>query len=546
MTMYKLMIVDDELLMRIGIRSMVDWESHGFRLAGEAANGKEALDLALRVSPDLIVTDIKMPVLDGLCLIREISKALTGCKFVILSNFDEIGYVKEALRLGASDYLIKSEITPDALIELLAGIRAKLQLASGVEAGRFPLPIDYSESMTHLKERLFKDLISGLLDDKEAAAKAEQLQLRVRSNSLVVAKLRIDRFEDVRKKYVEKDENLLRFSVMNILEEVIPRSQLDEVVVESSAEYLLIHNTRTTDDREARADLEKLCAGIMTTMRDFMNLSFSVGVSSVAAGFKQLRTAYSEADSALQRRFFAGFGQLLFFADTPPFACRRERIESVPGGEHELAFRDALDSNNEGRIVAFLDEFRDELDAMRADERSTRDAYIRLTEIVNSLIPVARIRQDGDQSTYEAVLSAETRDDIHRIVSEYACRTVTGGRPSDQAGYADMAAEMIHRYYAEDISLQSVAGQINVHPSYLSRVFKQEKGENFVSYLTRIRVERAKSLLKGHMFKVYEVADKVGYHNYTYFSKLFKKVVGVSPEEYRESSDESDGRRRSR
>ncbi len=544
--MFKLMIVDDELLMRIGIRSMVDWEAHGFRLAGEAANGREALELAIHASPDLIITDIKMPVMDGLCLIREASKALTNCKFIILSHFDEIDYVKEALRLGASDYLIKSEITPEALIELLGGIRAKLQQVSGVEPGRFPLPIDYTESLTHLKERLFKDLISGLLDEKEAEAKAEQLQLRVRSDSLIIAKFRIDRFETVRKKYVEKDEKLLRFSIVNVLEEVIPRSLRCEVVVEGSAEYLLIHNTRAADGQEARAELEKLCNGIMSTMRDFMNLSFSVGISSVAAGFKQLRMAYSEADIALRRRFFAGFGQLLFHADMPASACRRVRIESMPGGERELAFRDALDSNNEGRIVAFLDEFRDELDAMNADERSTRDAYIRLTEIVNSLIPAARIRLDGDQSTYEAVLSAETREAIHRIVTEYACRTITGGRPRDQAGYADMAAELIHRYYAEDISLQSVAGQINVHPSYLSRVFKQEKDENFVSYLTRVRVERAKSLLEGHMFKVYEVADKVGYHNYTYFSKLFKKVVGVSPEEYRESSDEVDGRRRSR
>lgn len=531
--MFKLIIADDELLMRLGIRSMLDWEQHGFRFAGEASNGREALDLALSIQPDLVITDIKMPVLDGLALIREASKALPQCKFVILSNFDEIGYVKEALRLGASDYLIKSEITAEGLAELLAGIRAKLKPAGGDEAAGSVTRFDDSESLAHLKERLFKDLISGLLDEQEASARATQLQLRVRSDRLVVVKLRIDRFEHIRRKYVEKDEKLLRFSVLNVLEEIVPGSRPKEIVVENSADYLLIHNLRDAGEREVRDDISRLCTGIAKTMKDFMNLSISFGVSSAASGFGQLRAAYAEADAALQRRFFAGHGQVFFFAMTDGSA----RGEAALSGQLELAFRDALEAKDEGRIMAVLDGIRGELEEQRADERTVRDVYIRLTETVNVHLPAAWTRcEDGSRPPYEAVLKAETWADIHRLVTDYVRRTVSASRPVEQTSYADMAAELIHRYYAEDISLQSAAGQINVHPSYLSRVFKQEKGENFVSYLTRIRIERAKALLDHRNLRVYEVADRVGYHNYAYFSKLFKKVVGVSPEEYRESA----------
>jgi two-component system response regulator YesN len=166
-TMFKLMIVDDELLMRIGIRSMIDWEEHGFRIVGEAANGKEALDIAIDALPDLIITDIKMPIMDGLQLIREASSTLAGCKYVILSNFDEFRYVKEALQLGALDYLIKTEVTPAALTALLSDIRRKLLVSSGGPASLFALPPDYSQSVTHLKEILFKDAISGLLNVEE-------------------------------------------------------------------------------------------------------------------------------------------------------------------------------------------------------------------------------------------------------------------------------------------------------------------------------------------------------------------------------------------
>lgn len=529
--MFKLIIVDDELLMRIGIRSMVEWEAYGFRLVGEAANGREALDLALNESPDLIITDIKMPVMDGLSLIREISKALTNCKFIILSNFDEIGYVKEALRLGASDYLIKSEISKTALVDVLASIQEKLQSAPGFDPSRFPLPTDYTESLTHLKERFFKDLISGLLNEGEATAKAEQLQLRVRSDLLLVAKLRIDRFEEVRKKYIEKDERLLRFSVRNILEEIIPGSRRVEIVVESSSEYLLIHNTLTKDCRDVRTEMEKLFSSIQNTMKDFMNISFSSGISTIVSGFREVKSAYREADLALQGRFFSGNGQAAFYEDLAGM-LGKEQIEYVIDDGMELVFRDVLESKHAGQIASFLDDLRKELAISGADEKSIRLAYIRLAEIVNSRSPRARQPEDV-RLPYEAVLSAETWDDIHEMVAEYACRTISEGQISEQSSYADMAAEIIHRYYAEDISLQSVAGQINVHPSYLSRVFKQEKGENFISYLTRVRIERAKSFLESRNYKIYEVADKVGYHNYTYFSKIFKKVVGVSPEEYR-------------
>lgn len=543
--MLKLMIVDDELLMRIGIRSMIDWEAHGFRIAAEAANGKEALEMVRAVMPDLIVTDIKMPVMDGLQLIRETSKISADCKYVILSNFDEFRYVKEALQLGAVDYLIKSEITPEALTELLAGIRRKRE-AGGGGNGTLMLTADLSQSLSHLKESLFKDLISGLLEEREAAAKAEQLQSRVRSEPLAVVKLRIDRFAEVRRKYVEKDEKLLRFSVLNILEEIIPGKWNKELVVESSSEYLLIANTPGADAAAVRADVGKLCGGIQRTMKDFMNLSITVGVSSVVPDFRGMRAAYREADDALRRSFFAGRGLVLFYEDKGDWPEKdTATAASEPGGTagshtanetDDPALRHALDSGREEKLAAFFESFRDQLSAKRANERTVREAYIRLTEMVSAhTAHLHKSRLPGaDKLPYEALLAAETRDEVHDIVLNYAKRGMAAdSRPAEQRSYADMAVEMIHRYYAEDISLQSAANHINVNPSYLSRLFKQEKGENFITFLTRVRIERAKSFLESRNYKVYEVADKVGYHNYTYFSKIFKKVVGVSPEEYR-------------
>jgi two-component system, response regulator YesN len=532
MMMFKLLIVDDELLMRMGIRSMVEWEKQGFVLAGEASNGKEALDMARSIQPDLIITDIKMPLMDGLQLIREAQKVVSGCKFVILSYFNEFSYAKEAMQLGAVDYLIKNEITPAGLIQLLEVVRQRL-LDDRASSGKSEPSVDYTESLSYLKENLFKDWISGLLDVSEAVLKAEHLHVRVRSDELRVIKFHLDNFERVRKKYVEKDEKLLRFSILNILEEMIPRKWDKEIVIESSSDYLLMINT--VQSEAALAEIHHLCRDIQQAMKDFMNVTFSVGVSSVIRNLSCLRTAYREADHALRNRFFWGTGRILVY-ENPEIIKREVRERHILRMEEwKSEFRKALDSQKKEKLEDALHGIRQILVSEQANEREIREFYMGLAEIISTegFSKCVFRHSQAEMLPYEAVLAAETWDEIHQIVLEYASQCIVLDSPLPERSYADLAADLIHRNYAEEISLISVANQINVNPSYLSRVFKQEKGENFISYLTRVRMERAKSILENRRFKISEVAEKVGYHNYPYFSKIFKKTVGMSPEEYR-------------
>ncbi|THF76409.1 response regulator [Cohnella fermenti] len=462
--MFKLMIVDDEMLMRIGIRSIIDWEEHGFRVVSEAANGKEALELALDLKPDVIMTDIKMPVMDGLQLIREASRALPACEFIVLSNFDEFRYAKEACQLGAADYLIKTEVTPPVLGELLAGIRQRLQ-REHTRSGLAALPPDFTQSLTHLKESLFKDLISGLLDEKEAIAKAQQLQSGVRSEELAIVKMRIDRFGEVRKKYVEKDEKLLRFSIVNILGEIIPARWSKEIVIESSADYLLIVNTSEGTMAAVRKDIQQLCGDIQLTIKEVMNLSLSIGISAVVPGFRWLKTAYEQADQALRRKFLEGVGRTLFYEDGA--SADDVRTAADPASESaELALISVLESHNEAKLEAFFAEYRRALAAKTRNEREVREAYIRLTELIGARGSYAKRPHSpaAEPSPYEEVLSAETREELHDIVLRYARQTMIPDTPSsEQRNYADMAARLIQRFYAEDLSLRRLDSYDRLH-----------------------------------------------------------------------------------
>lgn len=534
--MYNVLIVDDELLMRVGIRSMIDWEQHGFHVVGEACNGKEGMDIALTVSPDLIITDIKMPVMDGLQFIRETSGKLRACKYVILSNFDEFHYVKEALKLGAADYLIKSEITPAALTELLSSLREKWQAEHISQGAAGNKPYDYSLSLSHLKENFFKDLISGFISEQEARTKAEELHIRVQSSELIFLIMKVNHFEALKKKYIEKDEKLLRFSILNIMEEVIPSRWVKEIVIGNSSEYLVIVNT-LAGSRSERGDIERLSGKILSSLRDFMSLSATVGVSTKVPGFKHLKTAYKEAEQALKARFFNDDQHVFFYEDLIKLPVRKP-VASLISAKEEQDLLKVWAAKDKRQAEVFLDGIRTELETLQTDESSIRTKYILLVEKINAhLLPSGKrpcIPFIG-HSPYETVLKGESWVEVHQRMLEYMteCLDSSSGTMRETS-YTELAVSLINKYYAEDISLQSIAGQINVHPSYLSRIFKQERGENFISYLTLVRIEKAKVYLSEGTMKVYEIADIVGYHNYTYFSKIFKKTVGVTPEEYRE------------
>ncbi|WP_199613672.1 response regulator [Paenibacillus alkalitolerans] len=529
--MIKVLIVEDELLMRIGIKSIIPWEEHGFTIVGEASNGKEALEAAEKSRPHLVITDIKMPVMDGIEFIRNAAKVLDSCQYVILSCLEEFQYVKEALKLGAADYLIKSDLKPHQLIEVLDRIKGKIQNDDSLRRNG-----NFNKSVGFLKESLFKELISGLKSEKDFIEELKQLNTRLQPNELSVIKLSIDRFEKVRQKYVEKDEKLLRFSVVNILEEMIPPKWNKEIVVESSREYLLFVNPEPEEVKSGtyKHSLDKLCQKMIEAMKDFMNISLTIGFSSVVSGFIGLKAAYKEADTAVRNRFFLGAGRTICFNDVKTMP-ERDNHGNVMGREEERQFRIALESLRIDDSMSFIHSIcRRIAQNDHLSEHAIRKTYIRLIELIGTHLPEAAPLPEAGKTPYEGILELDTVQELQEYTESYLVdRFKRQTAETDHRSYVDMAIDIIMEFYAEDISLQSVANQINVNPSYLSRVFKQEAGDNFIRFLTKVRIDKAKFYLETKNIKVYEVAEKVGYHNYTYFSKIFKKVVGVSPEEYR-------------
>lgn len=331
--------------------------------------------------------------MDGLALIREASEFLESCQYVILSCLDEFQFAKEALRLGAVDYLIKSDIKQHQLLEVLDVVRKRLHKSSSRNDKNI-FPEQYKEGISYIKETLFKELFSGFRKEEEVIHLRESLRITLIQGPMVLVKLKVDRFDDIRKKYVEQDEKLLRYAVVNILEEIIPRKWQKEIIIENSAEYLLIMNIVAANESLPREDLNKLFEKILLAMTDFLNISFSIGVSSLAPGFSGLKLAYGEADAALRNHFFEGESKIIYF-EASNGTNERGRNSYSLSREEETNFRLMVDNGGEG-TTAYMEQLKKRLYSDGVSEEDIRKMYMRILSLITSCFPSTPEFPEGD------------------------------------------------------------------------------------------------------------------------------------------------------
>lgn len=529
--MLKVIIVDDEPLIRMGIKSLINWQENGFSIEGEASNGKEAMSLIYEYSPDIVLTDIKMPVMDGIELIKEINRMDDRPEIIVLSCFDDFLYVKGALKSGAAEYLIKSDIKSGELLDTLLTVSDKIKNSRIVEQDSQKIN---AKSISYLKKNYLEELIMGKNNDNNIQPEFVKLRIKLLPENLFVIKIMLDNFSEIRKKYSEDDDKLLETSITGLIERVVPNSYNCEIITNKSSKYIMLFNA---DSIEPLTGALKICNNIVVTINEYINISVTIGTSLSFNSFEGINNAYEQASTAIKRRFFEGTGKVYHYGDIPDNVIVSD--QKFLDSKLMTKFKDLIQTSNLQGSIEIVKELSDYIRLTRCRESIGKRMYIKLAELFISSQTV-HIPVSNDESTpYERILELDTNEDIKNLImnmlKEYF-NAVANGSYADNKTYADKAADLIKNHYNSEISLQWVASNININPSYLSRIFKQEKGESFIDYLTKIRIEQAKYYLRAKSYKVYEVAEKVGYQNTTYFSKLFKRIVGFSPEMYAEKN----------
>ncbi|GIO34478.1 MULTISPECIES: response regulator [Paenibacillus] len=523
--MYRVMIVEDEFIVRYGIRSMIDWEKIGLQLAGEAANGKEALELMEAGMPDILITDIKMPVMDGIELIAKVRAASPEIKIIILSNLEDFQYAKEAIKHGVSEYLIKSDMMPRDFEQSLLALKENLD---AVRKGRVAEGKSASPEPVY-KEKFLLDIIEGHMWEENREEQAETLGM-ARLHSAYLMHVSLNAAEHG---YTERQSSIRRAAEQLRREdhwryELFPDKQGDMNMLWTQA-------LGEREPSDGMAPLLDLANDLILRLSEAHGLRATIGISGRFSDWAGMKEAYAQAVHAAKQKMFLGSGRVIVHGSD-------DMREPESQAEHFKISTHQIQS----MVYAFqTKELMDDLEDVFEQLAARRD--VELVQIVSLelLMVLTTLWQEVSNDPQQVLqLKKQYFDELSKLETleqsrawfiqsfEALMRHMNGMYHNDRNSIIK-ATQYIQQFYHQEISLQSISSLVHLSKNYFANLFKKEVGESFLEYLTRIRIEKAKSLLTGEL-KAGDVGSLVGIHDPKYFSKVFKKITGVSPSEYRQ------------
>jgi two-component system response regulator YesN len=526
----KVIVIDDEPIVCIGLRKLIPWEEYGFEWLGTADNGVAALALIESKHPDLIIVDCQMPLMDGLQLLRQLAARQIQLKSIILSSYDEFMYAQQALQLGASDYLLKP---PDLerFTEVILRVKEEWEAENVLKK-------QMKENFPVMVERFLLSLIHGA-KQKQAMflEKTAYLKLPIHPGSFRVCLLEIEDETGKLDRYTVEDHLLIHFAISNIIEETLEAWDAKVVFQEQSRRFIVMFNI---DGEEQiillRALLQQLIVNIQTTLQ----LGATIGVSRhYVSLLNDSKMAYENAQIALQYKYYTGSNQVIVIDDLEG----EQDCVTITKDKHTTQDEDLIMSIrvcNESGLIVWLDSFIAYLKEQAFNQHETKmlslQQMMAATHTMVEIHPQLQLDELLTTGDIELIFKANTIDELSQLMHGFLFKLfklTQNLRKSGKNVVIEKTKGYIHDNYQHNITLETIAAAVFLSPVYLSFLFKQVESMNITDYITHIRIEHAKSLLQKTNSKTYEIANLVGYQDDKYFSRIFKKRVGITPSEYR-------------
>lgn len=548
--MYKLLLVDDEEDVREGVVREINWEAIGFEVIEKAENGREALEMVERLQPDVVVTDIQMPFMNGLQLAEAIRERFPTIKLIILTGHDEFEYAQKAIKLHIDEYVLKP-FSAQELINALLKVKEQIQEEVSHRENVQLLKEHYRKSMPVLKENFLATLMNRKLPRDEVYEKAANYGIDLSGNSYVVAVLSIDGVliheedlenrgeltQSVSLKYSE-DQALKYFALLNITEEIADKHRLGLVFMHN--DQVVVLAARESMVREAALqETMKVLEEVRQNVEKYLKFTLTVGIGTVMKDVTKISYSYEDAVLALDYRLILGNNRMIYIDDVEKRSVEKIRFDDVK--EHALTRCIKVGTSQEIR------ETMDELFHGIEGGVSVKDYQIYLLEILTCILKAAKdsnLNVDevfGDHFIpFTEINKFTSLEEAKHWLAELCASMMNHIATDRQYTYknlVEMAKDYTKSHYHEgDITINKVCGHLHISAGYFSSIFKKETKMTFVNYLNHIRMEAAKELLRSTDMKALEIAEKVGYADANYFSFSFRKNVGVSPKEYRNNS----------
>lgn len=531
--MLKIFLVEDEFVVREGIKNNIDWKAHGYEFCGEASDGELAFPMIQKLKPDIVITDIRMPFMDGLALSRLIKKELPWIEIIILTGFREFDYAKEAINIGIAEFLSKP-INGEELLREVDALAVKVEEKRKEREIKEKYLREMEENFLEERKKLFQYLVTGGKSVPELFELAERLSIDLSALWYNIVLIEI---KSVNHPYEEYSDSLVK---------------IEQKLKELGDELHILSFDRNLEGKalilkaDSQEELEQIQGAfldnMMTVLADYEHVRYFGGIGIPVNRLTELPASFEKASHAFAHRYLVPESRILNcdeldgekLPESEKFDISDVDLKQIDRGK----IREFLKFGDREETVYFVEEFFRGLKtgAMKSSlfrQYITMDAYFCVVDFVEGL------QFSRDEIELYDVSTGILQNEISAV--QYVVRIIEKALELREKAsgnrYRDVVDEAIRyieeNYWDDELSLNLLASHVNFSPNHLSMVFSRQTGETFIKYLTDYRMNKAKELLRCTGKRSSEISAEVGYKDSHYFSYLFKKTQGMTPTQYR-------------
>ncbi|MFA7567135.1 MAG: response regulator [Alkalispirochaeta sp.] len=534
---YRFLIIDDEPVVREGIATTIDWAAHGFELVGACRDGREGMQAVDELRPDVVLTDICMPFVDGLELAAAIGEQYPAIKTLLLTGHDEFEYAQAAIKLKVQDFLLKP-ITADELRVVLDSLRRELDAERDYRQKLDRLNEQVRASLPVYRERFLNHLVRDTISEAEQMRSFGLLDLDLPGPACIALVVDPDTTDTTDSDDIDADDRLLDLAVHDLVTETV--AKIDGAVSFSTPEEEAVVLLSVPEEGVPVASALAVAEEISDRVERELGRTVTIGVGDGQSGLAAPVHTFREARMALDYRFVLGPGQIITIQQA------RGEPSGVTGpleSEPRDRFLHAVKTGSEADVIEALERV---VDAVRTESDDIHRCVVFMHRfLAETISAVETVGVDYREvpslgvNPFDHLSKMKTLDEMERWFREFITETlqILDTRRLDHSHRKALAArDYINTHFADpDLSLGQVCTALAVSKSHLSPIFKAHTGMTFVEYVTERRMEEAKLLLRSDAFKVYEIAEQVGFRDAHYFSLTFKKQTGYTPREFQDT-----------
>lgn len=529
--MYRVILIDDEPLILAGIASLICWEEHDCCIVGKATNGHDAIDLIMETQPDIIITDIRMPVMNGLELIEACREKHCEFAFLFLTNLEDFQLAKQAVHLGAVDYLVKLDLHPQTLIQALD--RAKEHCSRMESQHNKEL---YTLLLKDTQEQQDRNYFSQLLlssADKGFPSNPE-ISARYQNAYLILLQMKP---EQILFGHTETyDFQFISSQLLDIVSGIGTRYFSNHTILMPHKDTLLLVVCPKPESDNDKS-LSEFCTKVNVALGTYFALTALFGISQKKAGPNMFPDAFREAQSALNHCYYESSLRIAFYKN------QEYRLRQPAQREFNINFLKrsmsaAVLENESLDLKEIFRELSELFTQYKPDKTQAVSACINIYSYLHDLLQNESFEDNSFPYSIdiaEQLSRLGSLDDILQWLNSFCdkiCTLLTERKEKRSDKFVHMAKRYIHEHYNEKLTLSDIADHLKISPGYLSTSFSNYMNRTVSDYIAEVKIEHAKELIDSGQYLIYEIANQLGFENAYYFSKVFKKITGMSPKNY--------------